>query len=431
MRKAIVLSVTLAMLFGISSMVRAELRSGAFYLTPQIGGYVFEGNQDLDHSPTIGLGLGYLLDPHWAAELTFNYIDAEFESSDGDVDGYLLRLDGLYHFMPENRLVPYLAAGIGGIRLEPDSGSSDDSFLINAGGGLKYFLTESIALRGDARYVNTFDDSYSNLIYTLSLDFLFGGQKKAVAAAAPIDSDGDGVTDDLDQCPGTPAGVAVDADGCPPDSDGDGVYDYQDRCPGTPAGAAVDSDGCPLDSDGDGVYDYQDRCPDTPAGAAVDSDGCPLDSDGDGVYDYQDQCPDTPKDLKVDEDGCPIMQEQQVSMRLDIQFDLNKAEVKPQYHQQLKKVADFLTTYPKTHAVIEGHSDNTGDADYNKDLSQRRAASVRVYLIEKFDIAPDRLTAVGYGEERPVASNDTSQGRAQNRRVVAVISADTQTYQKK
>ena len=175
MKKGLLLLI-LALLVGPGSAVRAELRAGAFYLTPQIGGYVFEGNQNLDHSLTYGLGLGYVLDKHWAGELTFNFIDAEFETFGGDVDGYLLRLDGLYHFTPERRLVPYLAAGIGGIRLDPDLSSSDNSFLINAGGGLKYFLTDGIALRGDARYVLTFDETHNNLIYTVIVSMLFLGK---------------------------------------------------------------------------------------------------------------------------------------------------------------------------------------------------------------------------------------------------------------
>lgn len=121
------------------------------------------------------------------------------------------------------------------------------------------------------------------------------------------DSDGDGVPDSSDKCPGTPAGVKVDASGCPLDSDGDGVLDNQDQCPNTPAGTAVGTNGCPLDSDGDGVPDYLDKCPNTPAGVKVDASGCPLatDSDGDGVTDDRDQCPNTPPGTPVDAGGCP------------------------------------------------------------------------------------------------------------------------------
>ena len=371
MRKVFVSLLTAALVMGIGSSVQAEMRDGSFYLTPQIGGYVFEGNQNLDHSPTYGLGLGYTMDDRWAGELTFNYIDSEFESGGGSVDGYLLRLDGLYHFTPDKPLVPYLAAGIGGIRLDPNVGSSDSSFLINAGGGLKYFLTDSIALRGDARYVLTFDETQSNLVYTLGVDIFFGKKKKVVAAAAPVDSDGDGVFDD------------------------------------------------------------QDKCPDTPSGVQVDRNGCPLDDDGDGVYNELDKCPDTPSDLKVDADGCPRLREEQVSIRLDIQFEFDKADIRPQFYSQLKEVAEFLITYGKTTAIIEGHTDNVGEPDYNKELSQRRAESVRNYLISEFSIDADRLAAKGYGEERPIASNNTDEGRERNRRVVAVISAAKRTYEKK
>mgnify|MGYP004443623457 FL=1 len=129
----------------------------------------------------------------------------------------------------------------------------------------------------------------------------------------PKDSDGDGVEDYLDKCPNTPseAWSTVDAHGCPKDSDGDGIEDYLDECPGTPKEAAgyVDSKGCPKDSDGDGIPDYLDKCPDTPeeAKGAVDENGCPRDSDGDGIPDYLDKCPGSPKEAAgyVDANGCP------------------------------------------------------------------------------------------------------------------------------
>lgn len=142
------------------------------------------------------------------------------------------------------------------------------------------------------------------------------------------------------------------------------------------------------DSDGDGVVDSKDTCPDTPKGVSVNSSGCPLDTDGDGVYDYLDKCPETPSDLKVDANGCPIMLEKEARIDLDIQFDSNKAEIKAQYHGRLKEVADFMTTYPGTKAVIEGHTDSAGSTAYNLQLSQRRADSVRDYLIQSFNISP-------------------------------------------
>lgn len=406
MKKTIYIITIIIGILSFSGSIWAETRVGAFNLTPQVGGYLFEGNQNLDDSFTFGLGLGYAWDQHWSTELFFNYIDAEFDNKSKDVDGYLFRLDALYHFNPERRLVPFLAAGVGCITLDPHKyrGGSDTSFLLNAGGGLKYFLTESIALRGDVRYVVPFDNTHHNLLYAINVDFVFGSKKKAVAAPPP------------------PA---------PKDSDGDGVYDDQDRCPNTPSAVRVDTSGCPLDSDRDGVADYLDKCSGTPTGVKVDTDGCPLDSDRDGVYDYQDQCADTPVDLKVDKDGCPILHNEKVSITLNIDFDTDKADIKSQFHSDLKEIADFFKTYPRTTAVIEGHTDSVGPAEYNLQLSQRRAESVRKYLIEKFDINPDRLAAKGYGEARPIASNDTRQGRQQNRRVVVVNLAEKSRYEKK
>ena len=192
----------------------AEILEGSFSLTPQLGGYLFEGNQDLDNGFTFGLGGGYNFTRNLGAELFLNYINTDSDKTGADVDGYLYRLDGLYHFMPESKLVPYVAAGLGGITLDSDKGGNDSSFLVNYGGGVKYFLTETIALRGDLRHVITFDDRYNNLIYTIGVDFLFGGKKKMiapVAVAAPpppeSDSDDDGVVDNKDNCPNTPKGV--------------------------------------------------------------------------------------------------------------------------------------------------------------------------------------------------------------------------------
>ncbi len=341
------------------------------------------------------------------------------------MDGFLYRLDGVYHFMPEKRLVPYVALGLGGLTLDPDNGKTTNRLAANYGAGVKYFLTETIALRGDVRHVISFNNTYNNLIYTLGVDFIFGGKKKPVLPAAAPEK-----TVPPPAAP-EPAPVVALQPVREADSDGDGVPDSRDKCPNTPRGVAVDSDGCPLDSDGDGVYDYLDKCPDTPRGVAVDKDGCPLDSDGDGVYDYLDKCPNTPRDLKVDATGCPILLKKTSTIDLDIHFDSNKADIKAQYHDRLKAVGDFMTTYPETKTVIEGHTDNTGSADYNQKLSQRRAESVRDYLIRHFNISPDRLAAKGYGKDRPIATNDTAEGRLRNRRIEAVITAETETYEKR
>jgi OmpA-OmpF porin, OOP family len=141
------------------------------------------------------------------------------------------------------------------------------------------------------------------------------------------------------------------------------------------------------------------------------------------VPDYLDKCPDTPKGVKVDKDGCPIPEKaaEKVSISMEIEFDTGKADIKPQYGEQIKQVADFMKTYPETTAVIEGHTDNVGREESNLRLSTKRAESVRTYLIENFGIAANRLTARGYGSSRPIADNATPEGRQKNRRIDAVI----------
>jgi OOP family OmpA-OmpF porin len=223
------------------------------------------------------------------------------------------------------------------------------------------------------------------------------------------DSDRDGVPDDMDECPDTAYGIMVDERGCPADSDGDGVTDDIDICPGTPPGVEVDELGCPFDSDGDRVDDWADMCPDTPLGMAVNAAGCPPDSDMDGVYDYMDDCPDTPVGVPVNERGCPLTA---ASM---VYFDFDKWNIKSAYYRTLDDFAAYLNDNPGARAEIAGHTDSTGTESYNMGLSERRANAVKQYLLRK-GVDGYRITTVGYGYSRPIGSNKTSAGRAQNRR---------------
>jgi OOP family OmpA-OmpF porin len=246
----------------------------------------------------------------------------------------------------------------------------------------------------------------------------------------PIDSDGDGIYDGIDKCPDTPKKAKVDKYGCPIDSDGDGVYDGIDKCPDTPKGAEVDKRGCPLDSDGDGVYDGIDKCPDTPKGAEVDKRGCPLDSDGDGVYDGIDKCPDTSSRLKVDDDGCPIETSEIETRFLNtgmirtskILFEFNKADLLPESFAILNEIGSVLVEWPELEIEIGGHTDSQGSETYNQKLSEKRAQAVLDYLAGKFpEINAANLSIKGYGEGTPIVSNDSEQGRTQNRRVEFVV----------
>jgi len=231
------------------------------------------------------------------------------------------------------------------------------------------------------------------------------------------DADGDGVADVDDECPGTAEGVEVDAKGCALDDDGDGVANAEDECPGTAAGVEVDASGCALDDDGDGVANAQDECPGTRAGVEVDANGCALDSDGDGVIDADDRCPGTAAGANVNDRGCVIVETIEVDLATD-GFEVDSAQLRPAMEEALREVAERLkASEGDERLTVIGHTDSTGSAEYNRDLSERRAESVADFLAEQ-GLDRSRMSTDGRGESEPVASNETSAGRARNRRVV-------------
>ncbi len=153
------------------------------------------------------------------------------------------------------------------------------------------------------------------------------------------------------------------------------------------------------------------------------SAAAPVDSDGDGVYDDQDKCPGTAANLKVDSVGCPIKLEKAVSIQLNVNFDNDSSVVKPEYFSEIQRVADFAKQYQDTQIEVQGHTDSRASDAYNQALSDRRASSVAKILVEQYGLSADRVSAKGYGEAHPIANNDTAEGRAANRRVVAELSA--------
>jgi outer membrane protein OmpA-like peptidoglycan-associated protein len=275
----------------------------------------------------------------------------------------------------------------------------------------------------------------------------------------PLDTDGDKVPDYYDKCPDTPkeAYSTIDADGCPLDTDGDGVFDYLDKCPDTPYQAykTVDKNGCPKDTDMDGVPDYLDKCPKTPADerSMVDTTGCTIkvvapvveqpkveevpvvapvvvstpvvdkDTDGDGIVDRLDRCPQLAG--VASNGGCPeIKKEVRVVFQKaiqGIQFETAKYIIKPLSFVILDHVAKVLAENPNYRVEVQGHTDTEGKPETNLTLSNNRANAVRDYLITK-GIDANRLTANGYGQNRPVAPNTTIEGKAKNRRVEFVVS---------
>jgi OmpA-OmpF porin, OOP family len=456
MKKKITLLIA-TLLLAMTTVASAANKAETVSFTPVLGAYLFDGKQHLEANVMYGARVGYNFTDALGIEALFDYSHNNESTHPAIKPGIsMYRYGGelLYHFNPSGTFVPYVAAGYAGVNFDGNSdGTTDKGYkqikgAFDYGIGAKLFLSENFAFRGDVRHIlYTYDHTYSNYESTIGLYFAFGGAAPVAkpvepapapapvvllvetTPAAPLDSDGDGVPDTLDKCPNTPAGVAVGTDGCPLDSDKDGVPDYLDKCPNTPAGITVGTDGCPLDSDKDGVADSLDKCPNTPAGVSVGADGCPLDADKDGVPDYLDKCPNTPAGVKVGADGCPEVApalKEAAAKRfcskpavLAINFDTNKADIKLQYHDELKTVGDFLSYFPNAKGEISGHADITGDKAKNLKLSQARADSVKKYLVDTFGVDASRIESKGYGVSKPVASNKTKAGRAKNRRMEA------------
>lgn len=352
-------------------------------------------------------------------------------------------------FKYDNSVVrPFALAGFGIMNFQDKS--SDDSFMNTAipivGGGLALRLSPVVVLRIQEMLIFSDYDADDGMIDDVKDKYLFHQIGLEFNLGKPKDTDGDGVKDRDDMCPGTPAGVSVDLSGCPVDSDLDGIPDYQDDCPDV-AGLAQFK-GCP-DRDGDGIQDKDDACPDTPG--LEQFAGCP-DRDGDGVIDSADECPDTPGlhefkgcpdtdgDGIPDKDdacpneagvaelnGCPkilaVHIEKLENAEFGIQFEFGKASLASSSFSVLDEVAEILIENERYNLHIEGHTDSKGNDDFNMKLSRERAASVEKYLEEK-GIDEMRISSQGYGETKPIADNETEEGRAKNRRVELIIDAE-------
>lgn len=238
-----------------------------------------------------------------------------------------------------------------------------------------------------------------------------------------LDSDKDGVIDAKDKCSITPVGVKVDVNGCPAlvDADKDGVSDEIDKCPGSSAGLVVNEVGCALDSDRDGIGDDLDQCPGSEVGAKVDARGCILplaDADRDGIGDAIDKCPGTRVGTKVDADGCPLLVIiKGAKLVIDgIVFKTGSAVIDEVSAPVLARAAVAISKAPGAKIEVAGFTDNVGSDRSNQKLSERRAASVKAYLV-KSGVPSTQLSAKGYGEADPVVDNSTADNRSENRRI--------------
>ena len=378
--------VAAAFTFVASDIARADAEAGQAYFT--IMGTYTDDDKDRGLEDAVNggmMGIGYALSDYWNVEgyISMAYPNATLPSVE-DATHRALGLDMQRVFRRSEKFSPYLLAGLGNFK-QTQGGIDTEGLMLAWGGGFYLDLFSSnISLRGEAkrRMDNSANDGKFDNLFSLGLQIPFGES--------------------------SPKWV---------DSDGDGIEDGSDRCPGTPAGAPVDAYGCELDSDGDGVKDSQDQCPGTPAGVTVDDSGCPKDSDGDGVIDDKDECPGTPKGTPVDKRGCEIKGDYVLK---GVNFESNSDRLRPGATAILDEVVATLLKYPEVKFEIQGHTDSDGSAAYNESLSQRRAQTVHDYLASK-GVDESRMTVRGYGESQPIADNATAAGKAQNRRVVLSV----------
>ncbi len=360
-------------LLGLSSGLSAQGIASDSGLGFEVGGgyYFTDNKRQVDDGPFGAIGAEYRLGEHWAIQGWF-YRTADLDQSDsanassrGDASIQNAHLDLTYYFT-NSRWQPYVSVGGGQSMVDYKDdvpGSEDDNHnQWNAGLGLKVHLTPGFFVRAEARAFRGRADRTDVATYA-SLGYMFGQEPKAPPI---LDSDGDGVLDDVDQCPNTPAGVAVD------------------------------------------------------------EVGCPLDSDGDGVPDYLDECPDTAPGSEVDEVGCYLVLSETVVMKVDVKAAFDSTKIGVDGVASLQEIAGILRKYPGATAVVEGHTDSSGPAEYNQRLSERRAEAVAGILSDDFGIDASRLETVGYGETRPEADNSTAEGRAANRRVMVIMEAEVE-----
>ncbi len=377
----------------------AETDEG-WYVAPTIAALTTDSNrpnQD-DTGTKFGIALGKEISNN--INLEFGFANTKLDMLSGnDLSEKNYELDGLYFFNRESSFAPYLVGGLGMVKKSKAINGTQTNPTWGGGIGaftdLGDFLGGS-SLRTEVRFQQQIDSSnreYDDVIYRVGLNIPLGTKAVAVAAA--------------------PVVVAM----TPKDSDNDGVNDDDDKCPSTPAGTVVNSFGCKVDgdSDNDGVKDSMDQCPNTTAGTVVDSRGCPVDpdSDNDGVPNSKDQCPNTAQGVRVDFKGCEI---RDVITLPGINFELNSAQLTSSSAATLDGAAETLNKYTDISAEVAGHTDSTGAASYNLSLSDRRAQSVKDYLINR-GVAASRLSSKGYGETQPIADNSSKDGRAMNRRV--------------
>ncbi len=360
----------------VSTPAVAASQPGQTYIAPMALFTRADAARDSDNGWGGALGIGYVVNPWFNVE--FQPFGQRFDDNNHgrDWSEYGANIKGLFFFSRNAYVSPYASLGAGVVRTEGDGVTDSIDPALLAGLGIQHeFSPGGVALRLATNY------RYLPYRAGASDSEYFNEWQVMAGLVIPLGS-GQSEPEHVAQTEQVPPPVTT-----PQDSDHDGVTDDIDQCPNTPVGATVDAQGCPVDADGDGVLNAQDKCPNTPAGAQVN---------------YQ---------------GCEVLETRQLN---SLHFAFDSAKLMPQgeryLDQEAVKINAALEKHPQATVEIAGYTDSVGNEAYNQKLSQRRTDSVREYLVSH-GVDAARITSHGYGESDPVASNSTKEGRAKNRRV--------------
>jgi outer membrane protein OmpA-like peptidoglycan-associated protein len=410
----------------------------AFSYENELGSRDIDANDTIVGSLDVGLRVGYGLTRQLSVEGEVDFHPTKIRYTDDSLLILAYRVQGVFDLSTSAQR-PFLLLGVGAATSFSDNEeriANDTDFVPHGGLGVKFDFAGGWGGRADVRLLlppsTDTNGPTAEIEAFLGVTKSFGGDPPPPPAK---DSDNDGLFDDSDQCPVEAEDMDGDADqdGCPEadapkDSDGDGLLDDADKCPSDAEDkdGFDDVDGCPdKDNDADGIADPADQCPveGEDKDGFADEDGCPdLDNDSDGIADAADKCPAEAEARNgfEDTDGCPDELPEAVRRYTGtiqgIQFANNSDRILPPSFPVLDKAVTVLQEFPDLRVEISGHTDNVGTREKNVDLSQRRAAAVRAYLVSK-GVDESRLTSVGHGPDKPLADNKNAAGKAQNRRV--------------
>ena len=456
------LMVNLFLLIIASTAAATGIRPGSYTLSGIFGGYSFDGKQHLETRPVFGIRGGYNLTRHFGVEALFDFVPTESTRGLGDANAYRYGGDILLHFLPDNKLVPYLAAGYGGISIDRDNQETFTKGAFDYGPGVKYFLTDDLALRGDFRHLVYRDNgSLSNYEYTVGVTYQFGGKKVAPApVAAPVAPP---VTESAPKAAPAPVVEAALEAPLEPIPAAEPTPETMKYC--VSLNIEFDIEKAEIRSQYHDevakVGDFMKKYPTTTA--VIEGYTDEVGSDDFNLQLSQRRAESVVKFLTAEfgidpsrlfakgyGKSMPIADNatdagkqknrriiavvdclldfrqltpppERLCMTLKVEFATDSAEIKPTFYGEVNTVGEYMKKYPTTTALIEGHTDNVGDAEHNMKLSRQRAENVVNYLVEKFGIERSRLSAKGYGSTRRIAYNNTPDGRQKNRRINAVI----------